>query len=270
MEFLPGRTGEKYEITRSPARTPDNVRFTPLTAPTGSGNPTSRPVIPTLFQPPSQLDVDSKTAGNVRWFPGDTVAPTTSPSTDPLPRFSTEQLRELNPKADPANQDLAYGSWVTMFQDSGFTAPIPGMTGLVTTKAISLGGGMSLRVGTKVSDEFGIERKGLPSTQPGGREKLQLDLPSGKTLTLTPERQNGVRMTRLTFYDGRFFRFVGSPFLNPKTGTLTRVQQVDGSPDAPSYRMFPSLTGNSLGSTPARNGAMSGKEAEAALQNSLR
>ncbi len=146
------------------------------------------------------------------------------------------------------------------------------MTGVVTTKPILLGGGMLLPVGTKVSNEEGIRREGAPITQMGRTPSLQLELPSGKTLTLTPDRDKatGLRMTRLTFDDGRFYRFVGSPFLNPKTGTLTRVQKVDGTSDAPVYRMFPSLTGNSLGSTPVRNGAISGKEAEAALQNSLR
>ena len=89
---------------------------------------------------------------------------------------------------------------------------------------------------------------------------------------MTPEvdKQTGLQMTRLTFDDGRFLRFIGTPFFNPKTGTLTRLQQVANTPDAPQYQMRASILGESLATFPARNGAISGKDAEAALRSSLR
>ena len=100
---------------------------------------------------------------------------------------------------------------------------------------------------------------------------VQFELPNGKTLKLTPDidKQSGWPMTRITFDDGRFFRISGSPFFNPKTGVLTGVRPVPNTADKPQYVLRESLVGGWLGMS-ARNEAISGKDAEAALRAAVR
>ena len=217
------------------------------------------------------LDVDSTKLGTgVRTISSGAVAQAASPTVSSAPTLSTPQLRELNPLADPADHQRAT-TWATMFEKTSFTAPLPGTSGAVTTQPISLGAGLSLPAGTKISNEDGFLVNGEPMTQPGREPSLNFVLPSGKTLKLTPDidKQSGMHMTRVTFEDGRFFRFVGSPFFNAKTGVLTRVQQAENTANAPQYRMRDSFTDASISGWPARNGAISGKEAVAALQGAL-
>lgn len=195
------------------------------------------------------------------------------PVANPSRKLSTQQLHQLNPRAGAA-LGFRPSDWYGMFKDHGFTAPMGGTTAVTTTQPIALGAGLSIPAGTTVSDEYGVHKDSGPIESIYASPGVIFHLPSGKEIRLMADLdlRTSNDMIRVTFDDGRFHRFMGSAFFNPKTGALTRVVQTNDSAitrEARQYRIWGSLVDASLAGKPASNGAMSGRDAEAALRSML-
>ena len=155
MRIVPGQT---IDVTRGPAPSRTGpLRGTPLPMRFPVPLEPYKPRFSLPFRSAFTVDVEPKSIGGVRPIGNSQVAQATGSTLDASPKLSLAQLRELNPLAKPADHHDAAG-WARMFGNSGFTAPIEGMTGAVSTKPASLGGALSVPAGTKISDANGIRR----------------------------------------------------------------------------------------------------------------
>ena len=102
---------------------------------------------------------------------------------------------------------------------------------------------------------------------------IDFKLPNGKTIKLefNRDKETGVN-TLVTFDDGKFFRVPGTPFFNKQTGALGRVSPsgIRDTYTGQKYALRDALVPAQIGTWPARNGAMSGSDFEAALRSALR
>jgi hypothetical protein len=234
--------------------------------------------------PSKSQRADRETAPPV-WFkpkpgPADTK-PSAQPAV-PAPNNPNQESRitplsnlsKLNPKFDLDQARRLTSSSYRMFEaKSSFAEPIANTNGYVATKPISIGGGLSLPVGTKIYSESGLERG--PIYDIARPAAINFKLPNGKQLSLQGsfERTSGSPTMKIKFADGKSFEVRGAPFFNPKTGALGRVTPANpvGERQAdPSFRLRNTLFDSSTQAAESINGEMNGTEAQKSLADTLR
>lgn len=184
---------------------------------------------------------------------------------------TTAQLKELNPKVEESSLQRIDNRSIRMFEaESPFIKPLEGTRAFVSTKAISLGNGLSLPVGTKIYGPEGIVNDGAP-TRGGYTPQINARLPNGKVLTFEGEidKKSALPMTKIKFDDGKSIALLGTPFFNPKTGELGRAYRTDdiSKPGQDTYRLSNAMFNPTF---PARNGYVSGADAQKSFESMLR
>lgn len=155
------------------------------------------------------------------------------------------QLQSINPEyrslrdRDASNRKLLEQSFWQFRADSSFVKEIKNVVGFVSTKAIDIGGGFTLPVGTKFADPLGTRPASEAMIQPGYKPGMKFELPNGKVLSVTESTRSGG--TAIKFPDGTEIEMRGAPSFNPTTGKLGWVKMktpADGSQaNSPSFTL---------------------------------
>jgi hypothetical protein len=231
-----------------------------------------------MYTPPKKVDFE-RLNGLLEEVPLKAVQRT-------MPSVVTEgHLKKINPTFNARGRLAFPEASAEMFAKTGFVKPVAkGSHEYITTKPLKLGAGVSIPVGTRVSDQRG------PSGQVDGQGRaalayrLSFAMPNGKTLTMISRHLLTDRpTTELDFGDKSkgSFQFVGAPFFNPKTGTLTRVvpdRAGGGAPSTQKFQLHSSMMDASFAKIPASNVVrpgpnnktpMTGRDAQAAIRTMM-